>query len=86
MWEVKDWFYEGQHGVRPGYKSESQVITECQDVADSLDNADRVDAIVVDLSKALDLVPHGRLFVKIAESGVDTRVVVRIREFLLGRT
>ena len=31
------------------------------------------------------LVPRGRLLTKIANSGVDSRVVVWIREFLLGR-
>ena len=78
--------YEGQHGFRPGYSCESQVITVCQDTADSLDNGDRIEVIIVDFSKAFDLVPHGRLLTKIANSGVDARVVVRIREFLLGRT
>jgi len=81
-----DWFYEGQHGFRPGYSWESQVITVCQDIADALDNGDRIDAIIVDISKAFDLVPHGRLLVKTANSCVDARVVVWIREFLLGRT
>ena len=84
VWEVKDWLYEGQHGFRPGYSCESQIITVCRDIADFLDNGDRVVAVVVDFSKAFDLVPHGRLLVKIAESGVDTKVVVWIREFLLG--
>ena len=37
-------------------------------------------------SKAFDLVPHSRLVTKIANSGVDSRVVVWIKEFLLGRT
>jgi hypothetical protein len=45
-----------------------------------------MDTITVNFSKAFDLVPHGHLLVKIANSGVDTRVVVRIREFLTGRT
>jgi hypothetical protein len=56
----------------------------CQDIADSLDNGDRIDAIIGDFSKAFDLVPHGWLLTKIANSGF--RVVVWIREFLLGRT
>ena len=77
---------EGQHGFRLGYSCESQVITVCQDIADSLDNGDRIDAVVVDFSKAFDLVSHGLLLVKIAESGVDTRVVVWISKCLLGRT
>jgi hypothetical protein len=51
-----------------------------------LDNGARIDAIIVDFSKAFDLVPHGRLLVKIVNSVVDARVVVWEREFLLGRT
>ena len=86
VWEVNGWLYEGQHGLWLGYLCESQVITVCQDIADSLGNGDRIDATVVDFSKAFDLVPHGRLLVKIAECGVDTRVVVWIGELLLGRT
>jgi hypothetical protein len=85
LWEGNDWLYEGQHGFRLGYSCESQVITVCQDIADTLDKGDRMDAIIVDFSKAFDLVPHCRLLVKIANSGVDTRVVVWIREFLTGR-
>jgi len=86
VWAKNDWLYEGQHGFRPGYSCESQLITVCQDIADSLDNGDRIDAIIIDFSKAFDLVPHGRLLTKIANSGVDSRVVVWIKEFLLGRT
>ena len=47
----------------------------------NLDNGDKIDALVVDFSKAFDLVLHGRLLTKIANSGVDSRVVVWIREF-----
>ena len=65
---------------------ESHVITLYQDIADSLDNGDKIDALIDDFSKAFELVPHGRLLTEIAKSGVDTRVVVWIREFNLGRT
>jgi hypothetical protein len=83
---MNDWLYEGQHGFRPRYSCESQVIAVCQDIADSLDNGDKINAIIVDFSEAFDLVTHFRLLTKIADSGVDSRVVVWIREFLLGRT
>ena len=82
VWNKNDWLYEGQHGFRSGYSCESQVITVCQDIADSLDNGDRIDGIIVDFSKTFDLVPHGRLLTKIANAGVNSRVVVWIREFL----
>jgi retron-type reverse transcriptase len=86
VWDKNDWLYEGQHGFRQGYSCKSQVITVCQDTADSLDNGYRVDAIIIYFSKAFDLVPHSWLLTKIANSGVDSRVVVWIREFLLGHT
>jgi hypothetical protein len=40
--------------------------------------------IIIDFSKAFGLVPHDRLLIKIAVTGVDLRVVVWIKEFLLG--
>jgi len=82
VWDKNECFYEGQHGFRPVYLCESQVITLCLDIADSLDYGDRIDAIIVDFLKAFDLVPHGRLLMKIANSGVDSSLVVWIREFL----
>jgi hypothetical protein len=60
--------FEGLHGFRPGYSCESQVITVCQNIADSLDNEGRIDAVVINFSKAFDLVPHDRLLTKIAVS------------------
>jgi hypothetical protein len=76
VWDKNYWLYEGQHGFRPGYSCESQVITVCQGIADSLDNGDRIDAIIADFSIAFDLLPHGRLLTKIANSGLESRVVV----------
>jgi retron-type reverse transcriptase len=41
---------------------------------------------MIDISKAFDLVPHDWLLKKLAASGVDSRVVVWVREFFVGRT
>ena len=70
VWEMSGWLYEGQRGFRPGYSCESQVVTVCQYIADLLDEGVRTDAIVIDFSKAFDLVPHDRLLTKIAATGV----------------
>ena len=48
VWDKNDWLYEGQHGFRLGYSCESQIITVFQNIVDSLDNGDRIDAIIVD--------------------------------------
>jgi hypothetical protein len=49
-----------------------------------LDEGVRTDAIIIDFSKAFDLVPHDRLLMKIEATGVDLRIVVWVKEFLLG--
>jgi hypothetical protein len=86
VWDKNDWLYKGQHGFRPGYSCESQVITDCQNIADSIDNGDKIDAIVIDFSKIFYLVPHDQVLMKIANSGVGSWVVAWVREFLLGHT
>jgi len=83
---MSGWLYEGQHGFRPGYSCESQVVTVCQDIANSLDEGVRTDVKIIYFLKAFDLVPRDRLLTKIAENGVDLRAVVRVKGFLLGRS
>jgi hypothetical protein len=56
VWEKHDWLYSGQHGFRPGYSCKSQVITVCQDIAKSLNEGVVIDVIIINLSKAFDLV------------------------------
>jgi hypothetical protein len=46
----------------------------------------RKDAIIIDFSKAFNLVPRDWLLMKTAALGVDSRIDVWIREFLQGRT
>jgi hypothetical protein len=35
---------------------------------------------------SLTIIPHDRLLMKLAASGMDSRVVICVREFLVGRT
>jgi len=51
--DKNDWLYDGQHGFRLGYSSESQLITVCQDIADSLDSGDKIEAIIIEFRKLL---------------------------------
>ena len=81
---MSGWLCEGQHGFRPGCSCESQVVTVCQNIADSLDKGVRTEAIIIDFPKAFDLVPHDRLLTKIVATGVDLMVVVWVKEFFLG--
>ena len=57
-----------------------------QDIANYLDEGDSIDAIIIDFFKAFDLDPQDWLLTKLAASGVDPRVIVWVREFLVDRT
>ena len=52
VWDNCHWLYEGQHCFRSGYSCES--ITVCHDLAEFLDEASRLDAVIIDSSKAFD--------------------------------
>jgi hypothetical protein len=71
---------------RLGHTCEFQVITVCQDIAESLAEGDCTDAIIIEFSKTFDLVTPYRLLTKLEASGMDSRLAVRLREFLVGRT
>ena len=57
-----------------------KVIRMCQDKGIS------IYVIIIDFSKAFCIVARNRLLMKLAASGMDSRVVVWVREFLVGRT
>jgi len=59
--------------------------SQCARTANSLDEGVDINVIIIDFSKAFDFVPHARLLMKLASSGVDTGVVFWVREFLVGR-
>jgi len=48
--------YKGQYGFRLGYSSKSQIVTVSQDVANSLDEGARIDAMIIDFSETFYLV------------------------------
>ena len=74
---------QGQREFRPGYSCESQVITVCQDIVGALDEGVGIDVIIIEFSKAFDLVPYDQLLMKLAALGVESRVVIWVREFLI---
>ena len=51
-----------------------------------MDEEVRTGAMIIDFSKPFSSVPHDRLCTEIATTGVDLRVVVWVKEFLLGRS
>ena len=57
----------------------------CQDIADSLDEVVGIDVIMIDFSKAFDLVSHDRLIMKFSASGVDVKAQLHWASLLATR-
>ena len=75
-----------QHGFRPGRSCETQLLITSNDLAESLDKGEQVDAIVLDFSKAFDRVPHQRLLNKLHHYGVRDSLLLCINNFLTKRS
>lgn len=56
---------DAQHGYRMSRSCESQLILTIQNLANSLNNGEQIDAILLDFSKVFDKVPHQRLLGKL---------------------
>jgi hypothetical protein len=78
--------YKDQHGFRPGYSCDRHIVTICKDIANFLYEGARINAIIIEFSKAFDLVLCDRLLTQTAASGVDSRVAAWVWEFLLRRS
>ena len=54
-----------QHGFRSKHSTELQLILTFHDLANSLNSKSQTDMIIMDFSKAFDIVPHNRLLNKL---------------------
>ena len=75
-----------QHGFRKQRSCETQLINTVHDFASALNNREQIDAILLDMSKAFDTVPHERLCYKLSLYGIRGVTLKWIRSFLSGRT
>ena len=72
-----------QHGFRAEHSCESQLLLTTEDL---VQNYDLTDLIVLDFSKAFDVVPHQRLLHKLGHYGIRGPTLLWIQHFLTTRT
>ena len=65
---------DNQHGFRPGFSCQTQLISLMEDVSYTLDNQLQTDLILLDFSKAFDTVPHKRLLAKFQHYKINHHV------------
>ena len=74
-----------QHGFRQHRSCESQLILTVHDFATTLDKRLQTDVIIMDFSKAFDVVPHQRLLPKLDHYGIRGPTHTWIADFLTRR-
>ena len=79
------WLSDYQHGFRARRSCESQLLIATNDLNQALNQNGRVDAAVLDFSKAFDKVPHRRLLRKLDHCGVRGDTLKWLEHFLIGR-
>lgn len=84
-WKENDWLSDRQHGFRSGFSCETQLLGLVQDISETMDFREEIDAVVIDLAKAFDKVPHDLLIAKIRNLNIDHRVTNWIKLFLKNR-
>jgi len=74
-----------QHGFHKRRSCETQLISTIHDFATTLNNSGQTHAILLDLSKAFDTVPHKKLCHKLSSYGIRGQLLNWISAFLTGR-
>ena len=74
-----------QHGFRQKRSCDSQLILTTYDLAKTLDNRQQTDIVIMDFSKAFDVVPHRRLMLKLDHYGIRGPTNTWIADFLMRR-
>ena len=75
-----------QHGFRPGFSCETQLVSVIHYWAQTLEDRGQTDLALLDFSKAFERVPHKRLMLKLYRGGVDGKTAKWIKAFLSKRT
>ena len=75
-----------QHGFRAEHSCESQLLLTTKDLVQNFENKIQVDLIVLDFSKAFDVVPHQRLLHKLDHYGIRGPTLLWTQYFLTTQT
>ena len=78
-------FTSDQHGFLPSQSTCTEMLECYSDRCSSLDSKSFVDIIVIDFSKAFEVMPHAKLICELASLGICTATLQWRQAFLSGR-
>ena len=74
------------HGFRSKHSCESQLLITTDEFIQNFESKTQTDVVVLDFSKAFDVVPHQRLLHKLDHYGIRGTTLNWIQNFLTNRT
>lgn len=74
-----------QHDFRKGLSTTTQLISTVHEISSVLDQSGQIDILFLDLSKAFDRVPHGKLLYKLECIGLPLYIIQWIASYLADR-
>ena len=77
---------ENQHGFRHSHSCETQLLMFVDELLRSMSKGKQIDAVIMDFSKAFDMVPHNSLLVKLSGYGIQDKTLDWIGSFLSDRS
>ena len=77
---------ENQHGFRAGHSCQIQLFSLVEDLLRAVDNQYQIDNILLDFTKAFDIVPHRRLLTKLLHYGIGGYTHQWIKTWLTQQT
>ena len=83
---LNDVLIDNQHGFRSNHSCVTQLIVFIEDVSYALDHQKQIDIILLDFSKAFDMVPHQRLLSKLKYYGITGEAYNWIQTWLTQHT
>ena len=84
--ENNDILSDVQHGFRKRRGCDTQLVLVINDFAKALNNAQKLDTILLDFSKAFDKVNHRKLCIKLDHFGIRGKLLDWFTDFLTGRS
>ena len=82
---VNNIIVDNQHGFRERRSCETQLLCSIHDWSEALDKGCSVDIAFLDISRAFDSVPHGKLLQKLSSVGIKGQLWLWLKHFLTNR-
>ena len=86
FFEKQNFLTPVQHGFRSKHSCESQLLITTDEFIQNFEGKTQTDVVVLDFSKAFDVVPHQRLLHKLNHYGIRGTTLNWIQNFLTNRT